>query len=95
MGLSKLSEQCKKCPDRNICDEKRMEACAYLPEPAVATLTEPLISQAAMPVMEDQTVYNIRVDSETTVQVRRKDVLKQIQDEIYKSVRCDFLKGGS
>ena len=48
-----------------------------------------------MPVMEDQTVYNIRVDSETTVQVRRKDVLKQIQDEIYKNVRCDFLKGGS
>ena len=72
-----------------------MEACAYLPEPAVAPLTEPLISQAAMPVMEDQTVYNIRVDSETTVQVRRKDVLKQIQDEIYKSVRCDFWKGGS
>ena len=95
MGLSKLSEQCKKCPDRNICNEKRIEACAYLPEPAVAPLAEPLISQAAMPVMEDQTVYNIRVDSETTVQVRRRDVLKQIQDEIYKSVRCDFLKGGS
>ena len=87
MGLSKLSEQCKKCPDRNICDEKRMEACAYLPEPAVAPLTEPLISQAAMPVMEDQTVYNIRVDSETTVQVRRKDVLKQIQDD-YKKRTC-------
>ena len=95
MGLSKLSEQCKKCPDRNICDEKRMEACAYLPEPTEAPLTAPLVSQAAMPVMEDQTVYNIRVDSETPVQVRRKAVLKQIQDEIYKDLRCDFLKGGS
>ena len=51
MGLSKLSEQCKKCPDRDICDEKRMEACAYLPEPAAAPLTEPLVLQAAMPVM--------------------------------------------
>ena len=42
-----------------------------------------------------QTTYNIRIDSETTVQVRRKDFLKQIEDTLYKDMRCDFLKGGS
>lgn len=95
MGLSKLSEQCKKCPDKDICDEKRMEACAYLPEPAAASLVDPLVQPLVMPVMEDQTTYNIRIDSETTVQVRRKDFLKQIEDTLYKDMRCDFLKVGS
>ena len=95
MGLSKLSEQCKKCPDRNICDEKRMEACAHLPEPAASPLVEPMILPLAMPAMEDQTTYNIRIDGETTVQVRKKDFLKQIEDTLYKDLRCDFLKGGS
>ena len=95
MGLSKLSEQCKKCPDRDICDEKRMEACAYLPEPAAASLVDLLVRPLVMPVMEDQTTYNIRIDSETTVQVKRKDFLKQIEDTLYKDMRYDFLKGGS
>ena len=95
MGLSKLSEQCQKCPDKDICSEKRMEACAYLTEPDVAPIMQPLIQPLVMPVLEDQTTYNIRIDSETTVQVKRKDFLKQIEDTLYKDLRCDFLKGGS
>lgn len=30
MGLSKLSEKCKKCNHKESCDNKRMEACAYV-----------------------------------------------------------------
>lgn len=30
MGLSKLSEKCQKCNRKNTCDNKRMEACAYI-----------------------------------------------------------------
>jgi hypothetical protein len=30
MGLSKLSERCEKCGHKNSCDNKRMEACAYI-----------------------------------------------------------------
>lgn len=31
MGLSKLSEACKKCPNVDSCDHKRMEALGCLP----------------------------------------------------------------
>lgn len=33
MGLSKLSEACKKCPNVDSCDHKRMEALGCLPSP--------------------------------------------------------------
>lgn len=36
MGLSQLSERCRKCPFVDKCDHKRMEALAYLPEPQIA-----------------------------------------------------------
>lgn len=35
-SFSRLATQCQICPDRDKCDDKRMEACAYLiPEPVV------------------------------------------------------------
>lgn len=36
MGLSQLSEKCRKCPFVDECDYKQIEALAYLPEPQVA-----------------------------------------------------------
>lgn len=38
MGLSKLSEACKKCPYVDTCNHKRMEAVGYLPTPKLNTL---------------------------------------------------------
>lgn len=36
MGLSRLAEQCRKCPFKDNCKNKRMEALGYLSEPIVA-----------------------------------------------------------
>lgn len=51
MGLSRLAEQCRKCPFKDNCKNKRMEALGYLPEPIIteagassaAELTQPMI----------------------------------------------------
>lgn len=42
MGLSRLCEACRKCVFVNTCNNKRMEAIAYLPE-------QTMISEASMP----------------------------------------------
>ena len=36
MGLSRLAEQCRKCPFKDNCKNKRMEALGCLSEPIVA-----------------------------------------------------------
>lgn len=50
MGLSKLSEKCQKCNHKNTCDNKQMEACAYMTVPLIpkmktsqCTFSEPII----------------------------------------------------
>lgn len=32
-SISQMAEKCHKCPDRDKCDHKRMELCAYIDEP--------------------------------------------------------------
>lgn len=45
MGLSKLSEKCNKCKKKDVCDNKRMETCAYIvPEFAAGGLVSPEIA---------------------------------------------------
>lgn len=34
--ISKMSEMCKVCPDRDKCNHKKMELCAYIDEPKAA-----------------------------------------------------------
>lgn len=34
-SLSRMAKKCQACPNRDNCDHKRMEACAYIDEPKV------------------------------------------------------------
>lgn len=43
MGLSRLAEQCRKCPFKDDCENKRMEALGYLPEPIITEADDDLL----------------------------------------------------
>lgn len=34
-SLSKMATKCQVCPDRDKCDHKYMEACAYIEQPKI------------------------------------------------------------
>lgn len=52
-SLSKLAEKCKSCPKSEKCDNKRMELCALadLPQQNLASATQGILMDAAMPVL--------------------------------------------
>ena len=54
--LSKLAEKCKSCPKSGKCDHKRMELCAlaYLPPQNLASATQGIFIDAAMPVLREE-----------------------------------------
>lgn len=79
MGLSRLSEKCRKCPFVNKCNHKEMEALAYL-EPIVADN----IQSASAPVLRETMQINFG-GVMTTVY---KD---EIEKEIYKALREPFM----
>lgn len=80
MGLSRLSEECQKCPFVEKCKHKRMEALGYLPEPLVANAGAPSVAELAQPILRE--TVNIIVNGEV-VKVYKDEIEKQLYKELY------------
>lgn len=90
MGLSKLSEKCQKCDRKDTCEEKRMEACAYIMPYATGRIISHEASFYSHPNNNIEIVGNIQ---------RRNPDFQAITEAIAKSVRenineCAFKIGG-
>lgn len=55
-SLSKMSEKCKTCPERDDCNNKRMVECtlAELPQQNLASATQGFSIDAAMPALREE-----------------------------------------
>lgn len=98
MGLSRLAEKCRECPFVDKCDNKRMEALAYLPEPPYANqVSQPLSENTIMPIAREtverhaygQKFVMYKDDLE-------KELYGALYEELYKGlcVPESMLKGG-
>lgn len=83
--ISQMAEKCQKCPDRDKCDHKRMEMCAYFDEPQIAMSAgiEAGVS-AAVPALRE----TIQINVGGVMTAAYKD---EIEKEIYKALRESFM----
>ena len=81
MGLSKLSEKCRKCPFVDTCNHKRMEALAYLPEPQIAmNAAQSAGIDAAQPLLRETMTIHI---AGKPVVVYKDEIEKQLYNHLY------------
>ena len=81
LSISRLAEKCRTCKNADKCNNKRMEACAYYPDPHMAELSQPLTAELAAPVLRETITINI----DGTLQTVYKD---EIEKELYKQLYC-------
>ena len=91
---SRLAAKCKACPHVSTCDHKRMEAMACMVMDANnGRAVEDVVMQAAetmaAPIMRDQRAVTIYLDSESTVQISRESIEK----ELYKHLSLEHIMG--
>lgn len=84
MGLSRLAEQCRKCPFKDNCKNKRMEALGYLPEPIVAEAGASSASELTQPILRE--TVNTIIDGKV-VKVYKDEIEKQLCKELYSQSR--------
>lgn len=75
MVLSKLSSRCQKCKSKDTCSDKRMEACAYYPEPVISETASLSAVSMIQPIIRETTKINIYGE---IVEVYKDDLEKQI-----------------
>lgn len=84
-AISQMAEKCQKCPNRDKCDHKRMEACAYYDEPQIAANAGVSVGiSAAAPALRETMQINVG-GVMTTVY---KD---EIEKELYKALCEPFM----
>ena len=94
MGLSRLAEQCRKCPFKDNCKNKRIEALGYLPEPIVAEagassaaeLTQPILRETVNTIIDGK-VVKVYKDEKNSFAINA-------DDQIIRNVRKQFAKLG-
>lgn len=87
MGLSRLAEQCRKCPFKDNCKNKRMEALGYLPEPIVAKAGASSASELTQPILRE--TVNTIIDGKV-VKVYKDEIEKQLYKELYSHLGLQF-----
>lgn len=90
MALSKDSETCKKCELYDECTNKRMELCGYI-TPAI---TAPAMQPLALDAMVKHDYRDVKIAENTTVTIDLEELKKKLEDDIYKHLKCGFIKEG-
>lgn len=79
--ISKMAERCQKCPDRDKCNHKRMEMCAYIDEPK-ATVSN------SIPIGMNVSIANVG----GFMNMNMGDIAKEIERSLNKnlSMKCGW-----
>lgn len=81
-SLSKLSSKCVSCPKVNECDHKEMELCALadLPPQNLASATQGILMDVAMPLMRE------RIESPLSPFAYKDELENALKERIFKGV---------
>jgi len=95
-AISKMAKRCRECPDRDTCQNKRMELCGYYDEPIRApTKTALTMVPGASVFNEENTTNRTVVIDPVTITTSPHDNLVRVLAEEYESARrcgvlCNF-----
>lgn len=92
-AFTRMAQKCQECKFRDKRDNKRMEACAYLYEPAMAEATMPSAAELAQPMTVKHDYRDIKIAKNTTITIDVEDLKKQISKELYKALGCGLNYG--
>lgn len=90
MGLSRLAKACRDCPFVETCQNKRMEALAYLPMAAEASTQAGM--SAAAPILRETMTVN--AGDGIMVQVYKDDIKRELEKHLYEHLYSHLQLGG-
>lgn len=85
--ISKLSDECKKCPHVDDCDNKRMEACSMMEWKPQINIPNNINGQA-MQINNNIVIIDVGKHENNSA----KEIIEKLEKDIYRSLGCPFTK---
>lgn len=84
-SVRRMASKCRSCPERDSCDHKNMELCAYIEEPSVsAQIAMPSVAELMQPMLIPHNYRDIKVADNTTITIDVEELKRQLERDIYK-----------
>jgi len=97
-SVSRLSEKCRKCPNVKKCNNKRIEACAYMemPKKLLSGCSTSLTSKLVAPTARTCTPITIKMGEHGNINTSLEEIQKQAEQKIYRALQVPscILNGG-
>jgi len=91
--ISELSDECKKCPHVNNCENKRMAACALKEwKPNIVDNTLSITMPIAQPILRIENPITINMGEYGTINTSLEEIAEKIKKNLYKNLNCSFNK---
>lgn len=91
--VSRLCEKCRKCPFISKCDNKRMEALAYLQPKVAASASVDYTAPILVDVLVKHDYRDIRVGENTTITIDVEELKRQMKKDFYRKLGIGFYPG--
>lgn len=87
-ALSRTASKCQVCPNKDKCDHKRMELCAYYEDkPMLGEITSNIAQSSAMPVIRETMQINV---GGIMTSVYKDEIEKEIYKSLYQHLSLNY-----
>lgn len=85
-STTKTASICRICPNKDACDNKRLESCAFVEveKQNSAQLIQENTTSCAAPILRKHSYRDVRLDESTTVTVDLEEIKEQLRREFYR-----------
>lgn len=84
--LRRMASKCRICSERDSCEHKNMELCAYIEQDVSAKIAIPSVAKLTQPILIPHDYRNIKVDENTTITIDVDELKRQMQKDFYKQM---------
>lgn len=90
---SRLCEECRRCPFVSRCDNKRMEAMAYMEPSVSASASEDCATPVLADILVKHDYRDIKVGENTTITIDVEELKRQMKKDFYRKLGIGFYPG--
>lgn len=91
--ISRLSEECRKCPFVSKCDNKRMEAMLYMEPNVASSASVDYVAPVLADILAKHDYRDIKIAENTTITIDVEELKRQMKKEFYKQLEIGFYPG--
>lgn len=81
--VRRIASKCRICSERDSCEYKKMELCAYIEQNVSEKIAIPSVAKLTQPILIPHDYRNIKVAENTTITIDVEELKRKMEKDFY------------